>query len=462
MLIYANEACADWVGVELAALIASKCVYASQPAGSPVENRIQGLCPCPEAMADSAQDPSNLRPVFVSVNDANNQQHWRQATLHPFFDSDENHLGVVVICDLVDCSEPPPPNPVSCSIQPEHLHSALAQIRTITDRIQGLDSLVGTSPFSNRLRRQVQTAINSDSDLLIVGPRGSGKEHIARTIHSSRKRNNDSELLPIHCSIADQQLIQHNIKEIVASRPQPGLQSDANEQDWLLLLDVDLLGEAAQIEIMGFFQLPNFPLRTIATASKPLIQLAEQGQYSLDLAYHLSVLTIPLVPLADRQIDIPFLAQALLECNNFRRDQQLSGFTKSAMQYLVEYHWPENIDQLNRTIQAAAGNSESGKITDKDLPDEFHQALKALRVGEINETEIQLDRYLGQIEKELIRRALRQAKNNKTKAAKLLGISRPKLLRRIQHLELEAPGGESPGTSEDGEQLDASAFKELD
>ena len=462
VVIYANPACADWVGVEIKTLIGSKCIFSSDSVGTPVETRIQGLCPPPDAVELFSNSAPNFKSISVSALDSKNQQSWRQAMLHAFLDDDQNQIGILLICSPAASLQPPSTDPVSCSVETERLHSALASIRTQTDRIYGMNSLVGTSPYAHRLRRQVKLAIEADADLLIVGPQGSGKEHLARTIHSCRNRNTSSELLPFHCSIADQPMIQHNIKEIVASRTPAGFHDDSQEQDWLLLLDVDRLGESAQNEILGFFQLPNFPLRTIATASESLIELAKASRYSMDLALHLSTMTLPLVSLSERLVDVPLLAQALLERENFRRDKQLSGFSKSAMQQLVEFHWPENLDQLNRTIQAAARKANAAQITEQDLPDDFVQAIKALRIGQISETEIQLDQYLEKVEKELIARALRQARNNKSKAAKLLGISRPKLLRRLQHLELETSQPSTPTESNVDDQLAPSDFKELD
>jgi transcriptional regulator with PAS, ATPase and Fis domain len=84
--------------------------------------------------------------------------------------------------------------------------------------------------------------------------------------------------------------------------------------------------------------------------------------------------------------------------------------------------------------------------------------MSALRIGTRVETEINLEQFLGQVEKELIARAIKQAKDNKTKAAKLLGISRPKLLRRLQHFELDA----SEAKDGNSDQLDPSVFEELD
>ena len=375
------------------------------------------------------------------------------------FDADQNHLGVLVVCGESEFDAAPVNedrrNPNLDEIT--KLHNALAEIRTARDQNYSFESLVGNSPLANRLRRQVSTAIDNRSDLLIHGPPGTGKEHIARTIHTTRNHVDASELIPVHCSIADQQLIQQNIKDIVASRTSSKSSREPQEQDWLLLLDVDQLGEAAQNELLGFFQLPNFPLRTIATSSSCLIKLSEQQNYSADLAYHLSTSVIEVPPLERRLSDIPFLAQALVERGNLRRERKLSGMSNAVIQEFVEFHWPENIDQLNRTIQLAAQNCNTNQIELTDLPDEFNYALQALRVGRQVETEIVLDEYLASIEKELIVRAIATAKGNKTKAAKLLGINRAKLLRRVQFFELESPSAEH-----DDAELDSSAFEELD
>lgn len=456
VISYANQACADWVGVPLSELISSKCTYTSHQSKTELEEQIQGLCPPPESLEAAV----HRRPISFSVSAGGKgpSDVWRDATAHPMLDSGDVPIGVLVIGEPSDREVPPTTDPIECCLGPEQLHAALREIRSVHDRLYSLESLVGTSPFAHRLRRQVESAIETNMDLLIIGPRGTGKEHLARTIHQARHQQKDIELTPIHCSIADQPIIQQTIKDIVTSRSRSD-SKPADHHDWLLLLDIDQLDGAAQQEIFGFIQLPNFALRTLATTSVALTDLAQQGNFSQELAYHLSAVSVELVPLDQRQLDIPFLAQALLERENIHRDRQLSGFTKSAMQQLAEFHWPENIDQLQRVIQLAIERSSSSQITPEDFPEEFNHGLQALRIGRNVEVEIQMDQYLAEIEKELISRALRQAKNNKTKAAKLLGISRPKLIRRTQHFELEES---SLGESRSMEKLDSSAFEELE
>ena len=132
------------------------------------------------------------------------------------------------------------------------------------------------------------------------------------------------------------------------------------------------------------------------------------------------------------------LAQYYLDQHSEGRQQQIGRFDNGAIEMLTEYHWPGNVQQLRSVIQQAADTCSSAVVSKSDLPENFHHALKALRVGQQAEVHIDLDQYLENIEAELISRAIRVAKGNKTQTAKLLGMNRAKLLRRIQHLELDA------------------------
>ena len=207
---------------------------------------------------------------------------------------------------------------------------------------------------------------------------------------------------------------------------------------WLVLLDADELSAEAQTELWSALTDSRSDVRVIATSEVDLIQAATDGTFHQGLAWRINTLVINTVTLKQRSRDIPMLAQYFLEQENEGRQQQIGRFDNAAIEMLTEYHWPGNLQELRSVVQQAASSCSGAVVNKSDLPDSFHHALKALRVGQQTEVQIDLDQYLETIEAELISRAIREAKGNKTQTAKLLGMNRAKLLRRVQHLGLDA------------------------
>jgi DNA-binding NtrC family response regulator len=207
------------------------------------------------------------------------------------------------------------------------------------------------------------------------------------------------------------------------------LLKDRDRKATLLLIDVDKMDAGSQQEILGYLQLPGLSARMIATSSTKLIDV--ESDFDQALASRLSTLTIELPPLAQRREDLPLLAQAILESKNDRQAKQFSGFSRQAIEMICEYDWPGNFGQLASTIEEAAASATGSIIEVADFSETFQHSIKAQRFAAKDETRIQMDDYLLEIESQLIDRAVTQAKGNKTKAAELLGISRAKLLRRL-------------------------------
>lgn len=151
---------------------------------------------------------------------------------------------------------------------------------------------------------------------------------------------------------------------------------------------------------------------------------------------------IELPPLAERREDIPLLAQSFLEDLNARGGKQLRGFAADAMDRLSLYDWPGQIDELSALIREAFMQAEGFEIKSQDLPKKLHLAAEAARYPRPAPETIDLEKFLTQVETELIQRALQQAKGNKSQAARLLGITRPRLYRRMVQLGLAAAGEE--------------------
>jgi len=298
-----------------------------------------------------------------------------------------------------------------------------------------MDRFVGSSPAIRRVRAQLEVAAASRASVLIVGPPGSGRQHAAHTIHYAGAGESSGPLVPLACAVLGAELMASTLGAI-ASRslaPRPG------GQGTLVLGDVDQLEPGAQAEVARLLGARGFPLRVIATARQDLIELAGQGKYREDLASGLSTLTIHVPALAERRGDVALLAQMFVEEVNARSGRQIAGFSPEAMDYLDAYAWPGNVDELARVVSEAHARCEGTEITVRELPQAIQLARSAAAHPRRPEETIVLDDYLARIERELMERALARAKGNKSRAAKLLGMTRPRLYRRLVQLGLEEP-----------------------
>jgi DNA-binding NtrC family response regulator len=177
-------------------------------------------------------------------------------------------------------------------------------------------------------------------------------------------------------------------------------------------------------------------LRTLATARVPLAQLVADNRFRQDLACLLSTLVIELPPLAEHPQDIPLLAQWFLEAGNVAAEKQLTGFVPEATEQLRDYPWPRNADELAQVVRQACAAATGPRVPAAALPERIWLATAAAALPPREEESLVLDEFLAEIEKELLQRALARAKGNKTRAARLLGLPRARLLRRLEQLGL--------------------------
>jgi DNA-binding NtrC family response regulator len=124
---------------------------------------------------------------------------------------------------------------------------------------------------------------------------------------------------------------------------------------------------------------------------------------------------------------------------NRSASRQLAGFQPAAMDLLGSLPWPGNIDELAQAVEQACARAAGSKVTITDLPDWVHLAHDAVAHPIEDDEPIELDAFLAEMERELLARALKKTRGNKSKAAALLGMSRPRFLRRLAQLGLIAP-----------------------
>jgi len=429
-IIYCNAACAEWTGVDAAQLIGLRCDYHSTTEVADGQALAASLCPPPEVFA------GRRAGATVGCPGARGKFGWRRAEFLPLGHDTEDCVGIVAFVSTADVHEVDLPEPEGDEPTAAELHQLISAFRQRQRDRHHIDRLIGNSPAAKRVRAQVELALHGRSRVLVVGPRGSGREHVARTIHYAKQDESPAPLVPLSGSLLDAELLRTTITAFVRRCAE----LETERPGALLLLEADQLSGEAQVELAGLVNVPELDLHMIATARRPLLDLARDGRFRQDLAFALSTLVIELPALADRLQDVPLLAQVFVEEANAAGKRQLSGFTAEALDQLVGYPWPGNVDELADMVQQAHASAEGPSITAANLPRRIGLAAAATAHPASEEKTIVLSDFLAEIETELIRRSLARAKGNKTKAAKLLGMTRARLHRRLVQLRLDNPG----------------------
>jgi len=430
-VVFCNRACYEWLGDGAVGLLGRQCAYRDGADAAGPDAVAAGLCPPPAAMTGHR--------LLATVSCAGNrgQVRVRRATFIPLGTGPGDVLGLIAILDAKDASEPVEQRPVDWppgESEPTELHEQIRQFRRQAAGRFRVDGLLGTSPAMRRARAQVELAAGSRVGVLVAGPPGSGRQHVASAIHYGRDTESAGTLVPLACSVLGADLIHSTVIALATGSPL----GEESARSTLLLNEIDRLPADVQAELAEVLLRRPFPLRLIATAESRLDEAVGRGEYREDLAAALSAIVIELPPLADRREDLPLLAQALLERANAESGRQLGGFTPEALDRLDAYPWPGNVDELAQAMAEVHATAEGPEVGPDDLPERIHLAADAAAHPRRPELSIVLDEFLAEIEAELIRRALARSKGNKAKAARLLGMTRPRLYRRMVQLGLEA------------------------
>ncbi len=426
-IVFYNAAFRRWLGAVADDLIGRRCAYHSAPEAVGSDALIAGLCPPPAAF-------SGKRCTGLVVRDDDQgQSRRRHAVFLPLGDVAEL-IAVVAVVDELDLPEDfevatQDGTPVSES---QTLHESLRQFHREQSAEYLPDRLVGTSPAIRRARSQAVLAAETRSSVAITGPKGSGKDRLARTIHFGPGAQQAGTIVPLDCSVLGGDLVRSTAVALAAQESD----SDRPARNTLLLNGAETISPEAQPELAHILFERPFPLRIMATSACRLVELAKRGEYDEQLALGLSTLEIELPALADRIEDLPLLAQMHIEQINADGGKQIGGVASETLDMLAGYGWPGNLDELASAITDAHEHAECPEIQPADIPEEIRLALDAAARPRRQETTIQLDEYLAEIERELIERAMIRAKGNKTKAASMLGLNRPRLYRRLLQLGL--------------------------
>lgn len=428
-IVYCNKACAALLRADIGEILGLQCNFHSGSAGGATSDMAGGiaggLAPPPEVY--------HGQPVTadIHIQGEAEQSGSYQTHFFPLPSDGEPCNGVLAIVEIGK-STPPQTGGVDWGDARE-LHKRLWQLRGAIAARYKLGQIIGESPAMQCVQEQVRIAVACDANVTIVGPAGSGREHIARVIQHHRGQPNPPPLAPLACNLLDAELLESTLTTFIASCAE----LEIEQTPALLLLDVDQLPPDAQMALAGVLSIGELQFRTIATARTSPRDLARRQEFRSELAFALTALVIEVPPLSSRPADIPLLAQAFLEEYNARGNRQFSGFSPAAMDQLQAYNWPGNADELSDVVAAACDRSAGPYVAAHELPEQVLETTAVTGQPPRKEETIKLDEFLAEIEEELLRRALRRAKGNKAAAARLLGIPRARVIRRAEHFDIQ-------------------------
>jgi two-component system NtrC family response regulator len=311
-----------------------------------------------------------------------------------------------------------------------------------------LDEMIGNCEQMRSAFSKIKKAARSEVHCLLTGENGTGKALAARTLHKMRGLD-DATLMTIHGSLAPA-LIQDQLSDITSLVLNPKRKAFSNEKtDFetgsIFIDDIHRLQLTQQLQVMRLVEEAASYRNTLSSSSpkrlyilsatsEKLPEYVAAGHFRQDFYYCLSEIEVCFPPLREREEYIIALANHFLRQYSSQERMKFRGFHHSAISAMVIHSWPGNIDELQNRIRGAIALAESSTITSKDL------GFNAEDNGSTPAAEKAVNRFTEIREeagKEAVEKALRQCEWNISKAAKLLGISRPTLYGKIRQYELD-------------------------
>jgi two-component system response regulator AtoC len=322
------------------------------------------------------------------------------------------------------------------------------------DSGRGLDQMVAKGARMQEVFKTVRKIAEYKTTVLITGESGTGKELVARAVHACSPREEKS-FVAVNCgaipeALLESELFGHKKGSFTdATRDHRGLFEEASGGT-LFLDEIGELPLALQVKLLRVLQEQEIrpvgastevkiDVRVVAATVRDLATEVKEGRFREDLYYRLNVLQLHLPPLRERKEDIPALVEHFVAKTNGRLGTQIGGPSPEALKLLLEHGWPGNVRELENTIERAMVLAEGSRIEPDALPERVRESKDRIRLTLLS-GELSIKKTTRVIEEELIRKALRETRGNRTNAAKLLEISHRALLYKIKEFGIDDLG----------------------
>ncbi len=313
-----------------------------------------------------------------------------------------------------------------------------------------LVDLVGSCAPMQQVFSMIRQVAPSKAAVLVTGESGTGKELVARAIHHLSPRRN-GPFVAINCAALPETLMESELFGHEKGAFTGAVERRAGcfelAQHGTLLLDelaemhpgtqAKLLRvlEDSRVRRLGGKSETAVDVRVIASTNKVVEEALRKGELREDLYYRLNVFNILLPPLRMRDGDLPMLSEALISMLNMKHSCRVTGIEADVMEQFKKYSWPGNVRELRNVLERAVIVSGEGQITHHHLPLDFGVSSgnrQPQQIVEPDTVRLPVGTTVGDAEKALIQLTLQHTKNNKTRAAEILGISLKTLFNKLK------------------------------
>jgi transcriptional regulator with GAF, ATPase, and Fis domain len=340
----------------------------------------------------------------------------------------------------------------------QKLERRVARLKEQLESREGFSRIAGESKSWREVLVQATKVAPTETTVLLTGESGTGKEVIARAIYHASKRS-EGPFIAVNCAALPDQLLESELfgYERGAFTGAAGTKPGRLEQAAAGVLFLDEVGEMSpvvQAKLLRVLQEREFQrlggtkvikadVRVIAATNRDLQKAIAKGEFREDLFYRLGVFEIRLPPLRERPEDILPLTEVFLDQLAPEVGRPMAGVSREARELLLSYPWPGNVRELKNALERAAILCEGGLITAAHLPISIARPEPPPAAAQSSTVFPPGGVDLESVERNYVKEALRQARFNKSRAAKLLGLTRAQLYSRIEKYGLEGgPGGD--------------------
>lgn len=335
-------------------------------------------------------------------------------------------------------------NQTAIALENSRLSSEVVRLERQLKGVKARETIVGQSEKTRKCIEIALYVADSSTTVLLQGESGTGKELLADLIYRNSARHN-RPYLKLNCGAIPETLIEAELFGY-----EKGAFTDAKARKigkfeevntgTLFLDEIGEMSANAQVKLLRVLQDGEFTrvggnevvktdVRVIAATNADLVEAVEMGRFRKDLYYRLNVYPITLPPLRDRVEDIPLIAMHFIQLYNKKNNRSVTGISEKALHSLKAYHWPGNVRELENAIERALIVAKSKIVDFEDLPDAIRHAYTKLRGKTID---IEVGAKLEDVERKMILETLGYTKGDKSKAAKMLGIGRKTLYRKLE------------------------------